>query len=265
MASRRPGIVAGLSQRHELRTAQKEAAFLLPHLRRGMSLLDCGCGPGTITVGLAEAVARGKVVGMDFDAGRVEEATALAAKLRLTNLTFEQGDAHKLAFADESFDAVFFSAVMAHLADPVMAAKEIWRVLKNGGVVGGREGDGGGHFSYPDQPIGRDLTRMYQDWRFTQGSNMWFGRRLYGVLSEAGFADIERSMGSEFSASPEERQRFVGTTSRFNAPDFREWASKERGLTQETVDRAVAERAAWANHPDAFYSVPNIQAIGWKK
>ena len=45
---------------HARRTAQSQAAFLLPHLRPGMALLDLGCGPCTITVGLAEAVAPGQ-------------------------------------------------------------------------------------------------------------------------------------------------------------------------------------------------------------
>ncbi len=39
------------------RTASREAAFLLPHLRAGMHVLDAGCGPGSITLGLAAAVA----------------------------------------------------------------------------------------------------------------------------------------------------------------------------------------------------------------
>ena len=42
------------------RTAQSHAAFFLPHLTAGMRPLDCGCGPGTITLGLAELVAPGK-------------------------------------------------------------------------------------------------------------------------------------------------------------------------------------------------------------
>ena len=38
-----------------LRTAAKEGAFFLPHLQPGMRLLDIGCGPGSITLGLAES------------------------------------------------------------------------------------------------------------------------------------------------------------------------------------------------------------------
>lgn len=50
------------------RTAARDLAFLVPHLRTGMDVVDCGCGPGSITVGLAEAVAPGQVIGIDIDA-----------------------------------------------------------------------------------------------------------------------------------------------------------------------------------------------------
>ena len=44
-----------------LRSVDDQAAFLIPHLRAGMILLDCGCGPGTITAGLAKIVEPGAV------------------------------------------------------------------------------------------------------------------------------------------------------------------------------------------------------------
>src|SRR5206468_2204879 len=49
------------------RRAVTHAAFFLPHVRRGMTLLDGGCGPGTITTDLAEAVAPAAVVGIDIE------------------------------------------------------------------------------------------------------------------------------------------------------------------------------------------------------
>jgi ubiquinone/menaquinone biosynthesis C-methylase UbiE len=47
------------------RTVETNASFVPPHLRPGLSVLDCGCGPGSITVGLAGRVAPGQVVGID--------------------------------------------------------------------------------------------------------------------------------------------------------------------------------------------------------
>ena len=50
---------------HASRTG-RAAEFLAPHLQRGMRLIDCGCGPGSITVDLAQAVAPGIAIGIDF-------------------------------------------------------------------------------------------------------------------------------------------------------------------------------------------------------
>lgn len=49
------------------RWAERNAAFLLPHLTGGQRLLDVGCGPGTITQGLAARTAPGQAVGIDVD------------------------------------------------------------------------------------------------------------------------------------------------------------------------------------------------------
>src|SRR5436305_15099046 len=89
------------------RTAAVDAAFFLPHLWRGARVLDVGCGPGSITVGLAETVAPGEVIGVDCEPLQIERAAALAEGRALTNLHFEVASAYELPYPDASFDAVF--------------------------------------------------------------------------------------------------------------------------------------------------------------
>ena len=72
-----PGYTPATVQHYASRTAVQQAAFFLPYLRPGMSLLDCGCGPGTITIGLSHAVAPGQVVGIDIEPNLVEHASVL--------------------------------------------------------------------------------------------------------------------------------------------------------------------------------------------
>ena len=72
------------------------AAHLLPHLEPGMRLLDLGCGPGTISVGLAESVAPGALHGIDMEETQVDMANAAAKAGGHDNATFQTGDATDL-------------------------------------------------------------------------------------------------------------------------------------------------------------------------
>src|SRR5439155_10858208 len=71
---------------HRWRTAENSAAYLLPHLRAGLRLLDVGCGPGTLTADLARTVAPGLAVGVDTSSGVVDEARAHAAAAGVPNV-----------------------------------------------------------------------------------------------------------------------------------------------------------------------------------
>ena len=135
------GYGAGPVATMTARTAEREAAFFLPRLRPGMRLLDAGCGPGTITLGLVAAVAPGEVVGLDLSPAMVTQARALAADRRVANARFEVADLQALPFPDASFDAAFESAVLEHVPDPTRAVAELRRVLRPGGVIGLRDGD----------------------------------------------------------------------------------------------------------------------------
>src|SRR5438876_5325668 len=87
-------IAQGFAQRR----ATQCAGFLLPHLQAGMRLLDCGCGPGSITLDLAAVVAPGEVVGIDLDPVSIELARQQAAESQLTQVRFEVANVYELPF-----------------------------------------------------------------------------------------------------------------------------------------------------------------------
>ena len=67
----KPNYMMGYSEAEQqclsLRTAANNPAYLLPHLTPGMRLLNIGCGPGSISVALAAAVAPGECYGIDLE------------------------------------------------------------------------------------------------------------------------------------------------------------------------------------------------------
>jgi ubiquinone/menaquinone biosynthesis C-methylase UbiE len=144
-----------------MRTAQSHAAFFLPYLKPGMNVLDCGCGPGTITAGFAELVAPGEAVGTEIEASHVAIARENAAQHNIRNVRFETADIYELPFADASFDAVFISAVLGNLREPIRGLREAFRVLKPGGVIGAKEFDHGGDLLYPPDPALEKYGELY--------------------------------------------------------------------------------------------------------
>ena len=74
------------------REAAAAAGFFLPHLGRGMRLLDGGCGPGTITFGLAEAVAPAEPVGVALEPSVIDRAAAFGDERAGPILTLQVAD-----------------------------------------------------------------------------------------------------------------------------------------------------------------------------
>ena len=104
-------------------------------VRKGMKVLDLGCGDGTTAVPAAKRGA--DVVGVDIAANLVEAGNRRAKEHGLTNLRFQEGDATNLSgLPDNTFDLTMsiFGAMFA--PRPFDVAKETVRVTKrNGGRV----------------------------------------------------------------------------------------------------------------------------------
>ena len=141
------------------RTASKEAAFLLPFLSPGMSLVDVGCGQGTVTVDLAELLSPGIVRGFDPQVEHIEWARRLAGQRGLTNAGFEVGDIYAPPFEPDSFDCAFAHMVFMHLPAAETALQSLIALVKPGGLIATRDRGSSFHFEGPNAAA---LGRVHQ-------------------------------------------------------------------------------------------------------
>jgi ubiquinone/menaquinone biosynthesis C-methylase UbiE len=248
------------------RSADKHAAFFLPYLRPDMELLDCGCGLGKITLGLAQAVTPGRAVGIDIDANQIKTAERYAAEQNVSNVHFESASIYDLPFADNSFDAVFSHAVLTHLADPAAALREIYRVLKTGGVVGIRNPDFAGYLLSSTDPVLRDFWKMIGALMEHNSGSPYIGRHQRALLQQARFANVQASATFDCYATQEATQHWGGYWS--------DLLREEKMITQlvgyglatrlelESMSNAWKE---WGESPGAFHGSAFGEVVGWKE
>ncbi len=251
-----PRIVSFMTRR----SADSHAAFFQPHLHPGLRLLDCGCGPGTITRGLAAQVAPGEVVGVDLEASQL--ALAKNEPSHPANLRYVQSGVYELPFAVDYFDAAFAHALFEHIAEPVRAAREIHRVLKPGGVAGLCSPDWDAFIFTPLNAELEAATKLFRRLQEAQGGNTTAGRRLGQWLVEAGFRDVKLSARYECLEDLTVMGDFLY--------DRLERAPKQddvfgRGWTDATsLAQMLKAIRTWEKRPDELFALAWVQAVARK-
>ncbi|KAI9716038.1 MAG: putative secondary metabolism biosynthetic enzyme [Chrysothrix sp. TS-e1954] len=265
------------AQAHEnfsLRVLTKDASFILPYLKTDSNVLDIGCGPGSITCGLAAQCPQGRTVGVDSSSVVLEKARQDAKAI--ANVEFRHGEIMKglSDFADGSFDIVFCHQVLVHVADPVVALREMRRLAKpDGGLIAIRE----------------SLTVLWHPSNPVLERSMAWMHRAFRAASRADSSQIDRETGTNLphiwareAGFPQEST--VVSTASGEAVSDREgreqralgWAtlSLERGLFREHLNSAGATpkdiaditeaMEEWKNNPDGWQLWLSSEMI-WRK
>ena len=245
---------------HRWRTAENSAGYLLPHLKPQMRILDVGCGPGTITAGLADRVPRGHVTGIDTAPDVLRQARELTNDR--DNLDFATGDVYALDYPDGTFCVVHAHQVLQHLSNPVRALREMRRVTKPGGLVAIRDADYGAMVWYPQVPVLDDWLALYHRVARGNGGEPDAGRRLHVWAREAGLTDVTSSSSTWTFATPQERAWWGGLwADRTVASSYACRAIGGGYATAGDLAKIADGWRSWAAHQDGWFAVVHAEVL----
>ena len=212
----------------------------------GMRVLDAGCGRGDIAILLGKMVGiRGRVVGVDRDAGPLDKARIRAEELLMPHVSFLEGDLNEVEVESGSFDAVFGRRVLLYQPDPEATVRHLARALRPGGLMIFQEHDA---TMVPGRRVPLPLYEQAQGWVWEtvrrEGANLHMGFDLPGVLRGAGLV-VEHVRAEGLVQTPEIHYGF-GSIVRFMLPRIeRQGVATAAEIDVETLDRRlIAERQA---------------------
>lgn len=245
---------------HRSRTAANSAAYLVPRLTSGLSLLDVGSGPGTITADLAELVAPGRVTAIEPVADGLAVGESYVTERKLTNVRFEIADVHALPYEDDSFDVVHAHQVLQHLHDPVGALREMRRVSR--GLVAARDSDYKAMAWYPELPALDEWMALYQAVARRNSGEPNAGRRLLSWANAAGFAEVTASSSVWCYASQAEREWWGGMwADRILHSAIAPQAIEYGVATQADLERISAGWREWSGDKDAWFTITHGEIL----
>ena len=144
------------------------------------SVLDVACGPGILSAPIAKSAR--DVVAFDLTPQMLKKAAQRCSEAGVDNVTFREGNAAELPFADAAFDAVVTRLSVHHFDRPSRVIEEIFRVLRPGGSFVMAD------VISSEVPAEAELQNAIEILRDPSHVRMLPGSELTSLVNEAGFA-----------------------------------------------------------------------------
>ncbi len=200
----KPAYALGHS-RNELKRLISQAHFFgdltgqvleMAGLKRGMRVIDVGCGAGDVSFLAASMVGpQGMVIGVDKSPEAIRLASQRAAAAGLKNVQFLAQHLSDLVL-DEPVDALIGRLVLMYFADPAVVLRRLAMFVKPAGVVAFQELDMGGAKSEPVCDIFETAIERIRQTFTRVGADIRAGLRLRQIFQEAGLPAPHMILGA---------------------------------------------------------------------
>ena len=244
------------------RTVAGDHRSLLGVLRKGMTVLDVGCGSGAITRDIARIVDSGKVIGLDINERLLEEGNAYISEN--PNLSFVEGDIYGLGWQDE-FDVVTAARVLQWLDHPEVATRKLIQCTKPGGTVVVLDYNHEMAAWRPELPVSmRSFYEAFLRWRADACMNNRLADDLERIMRGAGLKDVRVEVSDEVSnkgdADFEERVRIWQAVADARGPQL----VRDGYVSEQLRAQASADYGDWMSNTAEYQRLYLRTAIGAK-
>ena len=224
----------------ETNRLQDQAATVAEYLHydsiwpAGSRILEPGCGVGSQTAILTAQNPTCHFTSVDISESSLATARTNLPSEEVPNVDFVLGDVFHLNYPDDHFDHVFLCFLLEHLADTNAALAECRRVLRPGGTLTLIEGDHGSTYFHPDSEAARVAIAAQVSLQQRNGGDANIGRRLYPLLTDAGFNQISVSPRQIYvdDSRPELQEGFIRKT----------FTAMVDGIVDQAVREGIAGR-----------------------
>lgn len=109
-------------------------SILRQYIHNKQSILDIGCGAGTISLYLASTYNKSKVTGIDISSIAIAACQESAKRLQLNNIIYRQMD-FPTKIPKEKYDIIVCLEVIEHLEDDYLVIKKMYELLNDNGII----------------------------------------------------------------------------------------------------------------------------------
>lgn len=209
-------------------------------------MLDVGCGPVGILALLSDLVGRdGEVIGLEREDRFVEMARAEVAQRGLGNVSIVQGDVLSTGLGRGSFDLVHERLVLVNIPQRRELVREMVSLAAPGGVVVLEDIDNVSWVCEPGHESWTVLLAVFHQTFRAGGGDPFVGRRLAGLLSEAGVLDVQLSVHAALPQPGQYRRTHLLSL----IESVRDKAIGSGVISEAELDRHCAALRSHLTHP----------------